>query len=204
MGGIIGALLYLRAMTVRNAVISRIKRLKQPKYLIGLVVGAAYIYTIFLRRMAATRPGAAPGFPQTFPLEQLPTFVTFGAAVLMVFVALYWLLPRSRAALSFSEPEIAFLFPAPIRRTTLLHYRWFSTQLRMLFTSLLLALFSTGWSFLQGNAWIRILGWWLLLSTLDLHAVGSSFAITRLLDRGMTSRRRLLVTFAIVAAVVGV
>jgi hypothetical protein len=204
MHGIVGALLYLRAMSLRNAVIARIKRLKQPKYLIGAVVGVGYIYLIVLRRVSTNRPGGPARFPQAFPIEQLPMFVTFGAAVLMVFVALYWLLPRSRAALNFSEPEIAFLFPAPIRRTTLLHYRLLSAHLRILFTSLILALVSTGWSFLLGNGLIRILGWWLLLSTLDLHAVGSSFAITRLLDRGMTSVRRLLLTGAIVALGVGV
>jgi len=203
MDGVVGALLYLRAMSLRNAVAARVKRLRQPKYLIGAVVGAAYIYLVVLRRMSARGPGGAPRFPQTVPVEQLPMFATFGAAILMIFVALYWLLPRSRAALSFSEPEIAFLFPAPIRRTTLLHYRWFSAQLRILFTSLLLALFSTGWSFLLGNAFVRILGWWLLLSTLDLHAVGSSFAITRLLDRGMGSLRRRLLTASIAVVVIG-
>ena len=204
MGGVIGALLYLRAMSLRNAVVARIKRLKQPRYFIGAAVGAAYIYGFFIRRMTATRPAGAPRFPPPVSVEQLPMFATFGAAILMVFVALYWLLPRNRAALSFSEAEIAFLFPAPIRRTTLLHYRWLTAQLRILFTSLVLALVSTGWTFLLGNAFIRILGWWLLLSTLDLHAVGSSFAITRLLDRGMTTVRRLIVTAGIVAAVVGI
>jgi ABC-2 type transport system permease protein len=203
-GGIVGALFYLRVTSLRNSVISRVKRLKQPKYLIGAIVGIAYIYSIFLRRAPAGRPVGPRGFPQTFPVEQLPTVATLGAALLMVFVALYWFLPRSRAALSFSEAEIAFLFPAPISRRTLLHYRWINAQLRILFTSLVLALVSTGWSFLLGNAIVRILGWWLILSTLDLHAVGSSFAITRLLDRGLTSLRRQLLTAAIVAAVVAV
>ena len=31
MGGVIGALVYLRAMSQRNAVVARVKRLKQPK-----------------------------------------------------------------------------------------------------------------------------------------------------------------------------
>jgi hypothetical protein len=200
-GGTIGALFYLRVNTLRNAVISRFKRLKQPKYLIGAVVGVAYVYWVVFRRVRP--PGVSP-VTRTFPIEQLPIAVTLGAVFLMVFVALYWLLPRSRAALNFNEAEIAFLFPAPIRRRTLLHYRWINAQLRILFTSLLLALVSTGWSFLLGNGIVRIVGWWVLLSTLDLHAVGSSFAITRLLDRGMTSLRRMLVTLAIVALVVGV
>jgi hypothetical protein len=202
-GSAIGALAYLRVTSLRNALVSRFRRLKQPKYLIGAVVGVAYFYLLIVRRIAAPRPLGAGGLPQTFPIEQLPTVAALGALVLTVLVALYWLWPRTRAALTFSEAEIAFLFPAPIRRKTLIHYRWVNTQLRILFTSLLLALFSSPWTFLLGGAGVRIVGWWLILSTLDLHAVGSSFAITRLLDRGVTSLRRRLVTFAFVALVLG-
>ena len=204
MGGLGGALVYLRVTSLRNAVISRFERLKQPKYLIGAVVGVAYFYFLIGRRISAPRPRGATGFPQTFPAEQLPAVAALGALLLMMFVALNWLWPRNRAALAFSEAEIAFLFPAPISRRTLIHYRWINTQLRILFTSLLLALFSSPWTFLLGNGVVRGVGWWLILSTLDLHAVGSSFAITRLLDRGITSLRRSVLTFALAALAIAV
>src|SRR6185312_7891715 len=127
-----------------------------------------------------------------------------GGLVLIVFVALYWIWPRARAALTFSEAEIAFLFPAPVKRRTLIHYRWINAQLRILFTALLLALFSSSWPFIPGNGAIRVVGWWLIFSTLDLHSVGSSFAITRLLDRGVASLRRSLVTGVAAALIVTV
>ena len=205
MGNAIDALFYLRAMSLKNAVISRVLRLKQPKYLIGAVVGVAYIFLVVFPRSRGDQAGGAGAAALTdaFPIERLPVVASLGALVLTVFVALYWLLPRGRAALAFSEAEIAFLFPAPIGRKTLIHYRWINTQLRILFTSLILTLVSSGWSFLPGDAWIRLVGWWLLLSTLDLHGVGSSFAITRLLDRGVTSLRRCLLTFVGVGVVVG-
>src|SRR5262249_19996936 len=183
-------------------IVSRITRLKQPKYLVGAVVGVAYFYLVLFRRFNAPRPPGAP-FPRAFPVEQLPAIESAGAVVLMVLVALYWFWPRSRAALSFSEAQIAFLFPAPIARKTLIQFRTISAQLRILFTSLLLALFTAPWTFLQGGVAVRIVGWWLILATLDLHAVGSSFTITRLLDRGITSLRRQLLTAAFVALVVG-
>jgi ABC-2 type transport system permease protein len=200
--GIFGALLYLRVTSLRNAVVSRVRRLKQPKYLVGAVVGVAYFYLVLFRRFSAPRPPGAP-LPQAFPVEQLPVVESAGAVVLMVLVALYWLWPRSRAALSFSEAEIAFLFPAPIARKTLIQFRTISAQLRILFTSLLLALFTSPWTFLQGGPGIRLIGWWLILATLDLHGVGSSFVITRLLDRGITSLRRQLLTGALAALVIG-
>ena len=87
-------------------------------------------------------------------------------------------------------------------RKTLIHFRWISTQLRILLTSLLLTLVSGGWGFVPGNAGVRLVGFWLLLSTLDLHGVGSSFTLTRLLDRGMTSLGRSLLTLGVAAAAV--
>ena len=203
MGNAIDALFYLKVMSLKNAVISRVLRLKQPKYLVGAVVGIAYLYSFVFRNMGGNRNGDVAVLTDTFPIERLPVAAPLGALVLMVFVAFYWLLPRERAALAFSEAEIAFLFPAPIGRKTLIHYRWISAQLRILFTSLILTLVSSGWSFVPGDAWIRLAGWWLLLSTLDLHGVGSSFAITRLLDRGVTSLRRRLLTFIGAGVVVG-
>jgi putative ABC exporter len=200
-----GALLYLKVTSVRNALVSRLTRLKEPKYLIGAVVGVLYLYGFVFRRVTANpRPGR-PGLPlQPFTPDQLPTIATLGALALMVWVVLYWLLPRSRAALAFSEAEIAFLFPAPIERRTLIHFRWINTQLRILFTALVLALVSAGWPFVPGNAAVRVFGWWLIFSTLDLHAVGSSFAITRFVERGMSSLRRRLLVGAIGVAIVTV
>jgi hypothetical protein len=208
MASVPGALLYLKANSIRNAAVSRLTRLKEPKYLIGAVVGGLYLYGVVLRRVTMNPGPGRPGLPQPFTRDQLPTVVTLGALALMVFVVMYWLLPRSRAALAFSEAEIAFLFPAPIKRRTLIQFRWINAQLRILFTSLILTLVSTNWPFVPGNAATRAFGWWLIFSTLDLHAVGSSFAITRLVERGMSSlRRRVLVSAiglgVVTAAVVG-
>ena len=202
MRGILGALLYLRVTSLRNAVVSRFTRLKQPKYLVGAVVGVGYFYFVVFRRVTAGPPSNGP-LAQPFPAEQLPTVAAVGAATLTVFVALYWLWPRARAALTFSEAEIAFLFPAPIGRKTLIHFRTINAQLRILFTSLILALFSSRWNFVPGGAGIRIFGWWLILATLDLHSVGSSFVLTRLVDGGITSMRRRLLTVTIAVAVIG-
>jgi ABC-2 type transport system permease protein len=200
---VIGALFYLRVMSLRNAVIARFARLKQPKYLVGAIVGVGYFYWLFFGRGMFGRAPRAAGFAEVLPLERMPTVVAIVALPVTILAAFYWLWPRSRAALTFSEAEIAFLFPAPIGRKTLIHFRWINAQLRILFTSLLLAMFSASWSFVPGNAAVRLVGFWLLLSTLDLHAVGSSFALTRLLDRGMTSLRRSGLTIAIAAAAIG-
>ena len=45
----IGALFYLLFTSWKNRLLWRIRRLKQPKYLVGAIVGAGYFYFFFLR-----------------------------------------------------------------------------------------------------------------------------------------------------------
>jgi ABC-2 type transport system permease protein len=196
------ALLYLQLATVQGQVRSRLRRLKQPKYLVGAVVGAAYLYFFFIHRMRPNYGSPRYRQPPDLPSDMLPTIAVLGSLALLIVVVLSWVLPRASASLAFTEAEISVLFPAPIRRRTLIHYRLLKTQLALAFTSLLLAIFSNRWSFLGGNAAMHALGWWLILSTLSLHFTGSSFAITQLVNSGMSSWRRRAVVLAIVAAVV--
>ena len=46
----LGALLYLRLTSFRNLVIQRVRRLRQPKYLVGTAVAVAYFYFILIHR----------------------------------------------------------------------------------------------------------------------------------------------------------
>src|SRR5213075_3180873 len=50
-----------------------------------------------------------------------------------------------------------------------------------------------------GNVWIHAAGWWLVLSTLNLHTLAASFARTRLLDFGVSNLRRRLIVLSVVA-----
>ena len=57
MQAITSALFYLRVMTVVGMVRSRLRRLKQPKYLAGAAVGIAYFYFVLFRRFTEPIPG---------------------------------------------------------------------------------------------------------------------------------------------------
>lgn len=188
----ISALLYLQYHTFRNRLVSRFKRLKQPKYLIGAIVGGLYFYFYFFRYLfRGYATGGPPAVNLTVSPEHRLLFELLGALALFVIVLLAWVVPRERAALVFTEAEVAFLFPAPVTRRNLIHFKLLRSQLGILFTSLLLTLFSRRFG---GNAWIHVFGCWLMLSTLNLHFLGASFARTMLLDRGISNRlRRLLV-----------
>ena len=201
----IGALLYLRLTSLGNLIGSRFRRLKQPKYLVGAIVGVAYFYLMFIRRMgpgrSSTRYAAANHLPTLVPADVLPSVTLIGAVILTVIVALAWLIPDQRAGLTFSEAEIAFLFPAPVRRRTLIWYKLVNSQFAILFSALLITLFTGSWSFLGGNALTHALGWWFILATLNLHVMGSSFVMTRLMDSGVTPWRRRMVVLGLVAVV---
>jgi ABC-2 type transport system permease protein len=191
----ISALLYLQYHSAKNRTWMRLKRLKRPKYLLGGIVGGLYFYFYFVRFLfgssARGRPAFSPGWEDVFLFESL------AAGLFLVAVLLAWIIPHERAALAFSEAEVAFLFPAPIHRRSLIHFKLMRSQLAIFFTTLLLTLVTGR---LGGHAWIRAAGWWIILSTMNLHLLGSSFGRTLLLDRGITNWMRRWIIFGILLA----
>lgn len=197
----IGALLYLQFCSSANRIASQIKRLKKPKYLAGFLVGGAYFYFYFFRYLfKAGRPMRATA-PE-MPLEFSGSLEWIAALVVLVLILFKWILPNDRAALAFTEAEVTFLFPAPISRRTLIHFKLMKSQAGILFTTLLMAFLSNRFG-QRGNAVLHLLGWWMVLSTLNLHSLGASFLRTRLLDRGIGHWHRRLAILFLVLAVMG-
>jgi hypothetical protein len=195
------ALLYLRVTTLVNMVVDRIRRMRQPKYLVGFGVAVMYFYFVLLRRTGALGPAAsvAAGDRATAGLVAA-AFICTGASILaLVRIAWAWISPDERPGLRFSEAEIAFLFPAPVARRTLIHFRLLSAQLTILFTSVLIAVFFNRAGFLGGNRTIHAVGWWVILSTFDLHLNGTKLALSRLRE---TSRHFVLWRVCVVAGIV--
>lgn len=210
----LGALLYLRLTSLKNQLISRAKRLRQLKYLLGALVGGAYVYFLFFRnfggasgsrgaaRTATTQALAA--LPSSEALTQtLPLIAAVSALLLLGIVILAWVIPSTTPGLRFTEAEIAFLFPAPISRRALINCKLLSSQFSILFTSLFFTLISNRWTFLGGNALTHALGWWFVLSTLNLHFTGAALTLSRLVEGGVSPLRRRLTVLGGLAVVVG-
>lgn len=191
----ISALLYLQYWSIRNRLVTRFQRLRQPKYLAGAVVGGLYFYW-YLFRQFSYYGGGRSGF--ALSQENIVLYEGIGALILAVVMLLAWVFPYERAALTFSEAEIAFLFPAPVTRHGLIHFKLLRSELAILFTSIFFTLLSR--RFGGGNVWIHGAGWFLILSILNLHLLGSSFARTILMDRGVTNwtRRAIILAFVFV------
>ena len=136
----IGALVYLQMQSIKNRLRMRLRRLKKPKYLAGAAVGGAYFYFFFFRNLFVGRSSAAAA--DTASPETLLLLELVGALALFLMVVAAWIFPHERAALLFSEAEIAFLFPAPVTRRTLIHFKLLRSQIAILFTTLFLTLVS--------------------------------------------------------------
>ncbi len=195
----ISAFFFLMSRTFVNRTKARLKRLKKPKYLIGALFGVIYLYSYFFQFLffRGRRGGGSVG---GFDLDE-SVFPLIGVVILFVMVLGAWVFPHARAALVFTEAEIAFLFPAPVSRRMLIHFKLLRSQVAILFTVLLLTLI-TGRLFATSHAWMRVMGWWVILSTLGLHLLGASFARTLLMERGISTWTRRIVVMVVFAAFV--
>src|SRR5690242_18764815 len=103
----VSALFYLQYHSIRNRLAVRLKRLRQPKYLFGGIVGALYFYFYFFRYLFNLPGGRHSRLPLTSGPGNPALFEAVAAGVLLVAVILAWVLPHERAALAFSEAEVA-------------------------------------------------------------------------------------------------
>lgn len=183
----------------KNALATRLRRLRQPKYLFGAIVGLLYLYFFIFMRAGAHRHGGAPIWsPSAETIQLYHTGATVFVFVLFLFA---WIFPRERAALVFTEAEIAFLFPAPVGRRTLINFKLLRSQLVILLSAIMFTIFGRAWA--GNNPLIRILGWWIVLATMGLHALGSSFAVTSLTERGLSTWKRRIAVVLIIALGLG-
>ncbi len=163
----IRAFFFLLSCSLKNRVVLRLKRLRQPKYLISALAGLAYLYFVFIHRYAGS-----PQIHRESPLldESMGALVEICFALcLLAIVALQWFFRNSRTPL-FSEAEIQFLFPAPMSRTALIHYRIAKAQIGIMFGTLLsFIIFGRGSG--AAHAWFLLITLWLVYSFLSLYKI---------------------------------
>jgi hypothetical protein len=136
------ASLYITVCTTRNRIRVRLRRLREPRYLIGALVGIAYLYFSIFARWRGRRGREGDSRP---PIEVTTAWQAIGSSLagLVVFVLalVAWALPGRPGLLEFSRAETVFLFPAPVSRRQLLVHRLVRSQVSSLIASLLMSLF---------------------------------------------------------------
>jgi ABC-2 type transport system permease protein len=165
-------LLYLTLVSLRNRLRVRLRRVREPRYLIGSIVGLGYWLLIVGRPFAGQRRGAVGRFDAIGRSEMAIVVI---AVLLLAITAVMWLWPgRRQPALAFTRAEVQLLFTAPIARRRLVRYRVLRSQLAVLFGSAILTLFMGPASLLQGaRTWAGVA---LVMVIVNLHVMGISLA----------------------------
>ncbi len=134
------ALVYLLYHHIVGSWRFRLKRLKQPKYLVGTLAVFGYFYLLFVGSFSKSIQPKAITQPELAGL-MVSLFLTFQ-------FGLIWLLAGRFTGLGFSEAETEILFAAPLTRKELIRYRLLKSQPGILFSSLFLVIIiSLSWEF---------------------------------------------------------
>ena len=167
------ALWYLYSRGWWNRMRLQVRRLKQPRYILGALAMLAYLGSLVFSN--STR-SAVIADPALLDIRQLLSIVGLSMAL-----GAWWLATPSDNALAFSAAEVYFLFPAPVKRRTLVQARLLSVQAILLMQVLI-------WTLLlrRGNGDLpgvfRAIGLWTLFTTVSLHRLGATLARTHAPD----------------------
>ena len=213
----LSALFYLKFESFRNRLATGVARLRQPKYFVGALVGAAYVYYFFVRPMTASwQVAPSQGIHQAayersyyIPIQAFAQGSTSVAAavlllIFLLFQAFFWISPPAQPGLRFSEAEIAFLFPAPFTRRRLIHFNLASSQIRILVSSVLLTVVFNRWRGGASGAICHAVGWWVIFSSFSLNSTAFGLAAARALAHAASPGRMRSIALSAVAAVAAV
>jgi ABC-2 type transport system permease protein len=164
--------LFLIGASLKNRVRRRLGRLRQPRYLLGMVAGVAYLYMSVVRNQMRTTGRNASGLLALVPHS--PEIVTGGAVLLWLGLVVVWLWPFPAAPWTFTGPEVHFFFTAPVTRRRLLSYKLLRGQVGVLFGVLIASFFSGAARAALSGRWSFVLGGWLFFAALQLHTKGAA------------------------------
>lgn len=204
----IGASLFVIVCSVRNRILRRLRRLREPRYLLGAIVGVGYLYfSVFARRFGprpgTRRRGRAVDVPEDVALTALAAFgPVLGGLALFAVTTVCWILPVDASLLDFSDAEIQFLFPAPLTRHQLIIHRLMRSQIGLLFASLVPALL-----YPSASISMRVrtaLAMWVLLVAGKVYFTGVTMARAHIRSRDPAARRVAWMPLVLVAAALAV
>jgi len=192
-------LLRILLLSLRGRFVRWIRLLRQPKYLIGFVIGVAYVGFWMTRSTVGNQGPFFAGRGSALGGDLAPALHIVLGTVLAGFVSQSWLLPWGRLGLPFREAELMMLLPAPLTRRQIISFALLKSQGAILLSALFISLFAgSGRLFEQTRL---VLGIWLTLTLLDLNKKGRALFLLRqreIAPRAATARR-----LAVIALVVG-
>ena len=189
----IGAALYLIRRSLVNATRRRVARLRQPKYLIGFVVGGLYLFWLVFRPRRGTGLGGAAS----------PNGDVVAVGLLGALVVFNWLFGSAESPFTFNLAETQYLFTAPLTRRQVIDFKLLRSQVPLFISAAVSALIFSG-GHVSGLSLIRVVGLWLVYGTLQLHYAGMSLLRASLAQQGVTGLRRRLGSLLVLASLLAV
>jgi ABC-2 type transport system permease protein len=183
-----GALLYLATRSTINRLGRRAVQLRRPRYLLAFILGIGYIVVLV---------GSQPRRPSLHTVLPSASAELVGALLLVGAAAWSWTFGSERRALAFTAAEVTFLFPAPVTRRALIHYRLARLQILILLNVAI-------WTLLLGRqavlpAWQRAIALWVLLCTIVLHRTGAALVRRSVAEHRTAGLRRRMLSLTLVA-----
>ncbi|AMW03965.1 hypothetical protein GEMMAAP_02190 [Gemmatimonas phototrophica] len=189
------AMLFLYWRSFINRLRSQAARVRSPRYLVAVALGALYLYWALFRN---TRAGGAP-------LASILTSditLVVGSTLALLSSARWWIFGADRSALAFTPSEVQFLFPAPVSRRGLVHTKLLRMQLAIFVNTIIFSVIFRG-NATQLATWERALGWWMLFSTLAMHRMGASIVRANAVEHGGAGRKRGVLPLLIFGGLIG-
>ncbi len=190
------AFVYLTTTSARNNFRRRLKRVRQPRYAVAMLLALFYFSSIILSSWH--RAGATPA-----AIFLAPVVLQLASVAMLGLLAYWWIFGRDRGALAFSPAEVHFLFAAPATRRQLIQFKLIRVQAVILLNVVL-------WTVILGRGrgtgemvWVRPLSLWVMLSTMQLHRLGATLTRTNLTEHGTAGLRRSAPAVAVLVLLIG-
>lgn len=184
---ILRAFLLVTFASFKNKIAVRIRRLRNPRYLVSTIAGLVYFWFMVLRRSHLTvAKFTAVGGLHVGELGRDITSIFIFAVLLLP-----WAAPQQSGGVELSEAEIGFLFAAPLSRAQILLYKLFRSIPPMVISVVFMTLFG----FRQAKAVGLLVGFGAL--TVYMMMVGQARARLKLARIGFLIRAAVVVVVAI-------
>jgi ABC-2 type transport system permease protein len=193
------ALLFLLKRSAVNALLSKLRRLKNPRYLVPTILGALYFLFVFgdgLLFRTGRRGPVGDGSPDPEFRLVLEWGIT---AVVLIGGALSWLLPVRGAPLAFLESEVALLFPAPVTRRDLVRYKLLDYQRFFVLMPILVGLLNLPRLGVVRSIFVAV-GAWLAFNAMSLHGMAAKMTRLSLAEHGRSGWRRNAIPLAVLVS----
>lgn len=192
------AFVYLTAHTAKNRVLSRLRRARNPRYALALILGGGYLWFVYLRPVSHMRSAPSSGINTSSAM-----WMIIGTAFLLVMTGIAWFVPNGPSNLALDKAESSFIVPGPVSRRGLVGYKLLRAQVAIVMTVVVwTVLLRRGQSALPLP--LRAIGVWMFFTTTNLHRTGAEIVRAAWAVRGEGAlRKHWVATGAIIAIIIG-